>query len=141
MAKKKVFISFDFENDRQYKYLLEAWSKNSKFDFEFDDKSSKEINSWNIPTVKSVLSRKINEAEYTLVIVGAEANKKHTDSELIGYRNWQNFEVAKSKEWKNKLVGVKIKSTYQSPEELLNSGAKWALTFTQEAIMKALESC
>jgi len=25
MAKKKVFISFDYENDKIYKFLLEAW--------------------------------------------------------------------------------------------------------------------
>jgi hypothetical protein len=140
MEKKKVFVSFDYENDRRYKYLLEAWDKNPQFEFNFSDLSSAEINSWNIPTVKSVLSRKINEASYTLVIIGAEANKKHKDSVLIGYRNWQNFEVAKSKEWGNKLVGIKINSLYPAPEELLNSGAKWALTFTQEAILKALNS-
>lgn len=140
MAKKKVFISFDYENDKHYKFLLEAWDKNPQFDFSFSDLSSKEINSWNIPTIKSVLSRKINEANYTLVIVGAEANKKHKDSLLIGYKNWQNFEVAKSKEWGNKLIGVKINSLYASPDELLNSGAKWALSFTQDAIIKALNS-
>ena len=25
MAKKKVFVSFDYENDKHYKFLLEAW--------------------------------------------------------------------------------------------------------------------
>jgi hypothetical protein len=140
MAKKKVFVSFDYENDKHYKYLLEAWDKNPQFEFSFSDLSSKEIDSWNIPTIKSVLSRKINEANYTLVIIGAEANKKHKDTALIGYKNWQNFEVAKSKEWGNKLVGIKINSLYGAPEELLNSGAKWALSFTQEAILNALNS-
>lgn len=88
--------------------------------------------------MKSVLSRKINEADYTLVIVGAEANKLHKDYREIGYRNWQNFEVAKSKEHGNRLVGVKINSNFQSPEELLNSGASWDLSFTFEKILDAL---
>ena len=26
MAKKTVFISFDYENDRNYYYLLKAWA-------------------------------------------------------------------------------------------------------------------
>lgn len=140
MAKKKVFVSFDYENDRHYKYLLEAWDKNSLFEFSFSDLSSKEINSWNISTVKSVLSRKINEATYTLVIVGAEANKKHKDSELIGNKNWQNFEIGNSKKWGNKLVGIKISSLYAAPDEILNSGAKWASSFKQEPILNALNS-
>ena len=78
MSKRKIFVSFDFENDRNYKYLLEAWNGNSKFEFEFDDKSTREINSWNIPTIKAALTKKINQADYTIVIVGKEANKKHT---------------------------------------------------------------
>lgn len=140
MYKQSVFVSFDYENDRHYKYLLNALSGNSKFDFSFDDKSSKEINSWNIPTIKSVLSRKINEATYTLVIIGAEANKRHKDHALIGYCNWQNFEIAKSKDYYNKLVAVKINSSYESPEELLNSGASWAYSYNVESITKALET-
>ena len=46
ISKRKIFVSLDFENDRNYKYLLEAWDGNSEF--EFDDKSTREINSWNI---------------------------------------------------------------------------------------------
>ncbi len=26
--RKKVFVSFDYENDRRYKFLLEAWNDN-----------------------------------------------------------------------------------------------------------------
>lgn len=140
MSKRKIFVSFDFENDRNYKYLLEAWNKNSEFEFEFDDKSSREINSWDIPTVKATLARKINEAEYTLVIVGKEANKLHRDRNLIGYRNWQNYEIAKSKQNRNKLIAVKLNSNYESPEELLGSGASWAYSFSEEEIMKAVRN-
>lgn len=138
MSKRKIFVSFDFENDRNYKYLLDAWNGNSEFAFEFDDKSSREINSWNIATIKAALTRKINEADYTIVIVGKEANKKHKDSELIGYRNWQNFEIAKSKENGNRIIAIKLNSLYESPEELLGSGASWAYSFREESIMKAV---
>ena len=68
------------------------------------------------------------------------ANKKHRDSAAIGNKNWINFEVAQSKANRNKLVGVKINKQYESPEELLGSGAGWAMSFTQEAIIKALNN-
>ena len=56
----------------------------------------------------------------------------------IGYKNWINFEIAKSKANQNKLVVVKLDKLYESPDELLGVGAKWAMSFTQEAIIKAL---
>lgn len=139
MAKKKVFVSFDYDNDKHYKRLLEAWDANPDFDFNFSDLSSTEIKTDDISRVKAGLTTKINQATYTLVIIGKEANKKHKDSASIGYKNWQNFEIARSKSNNNKLVGVKIDSLYDSPEELLGCGAKWAMSFKQEAIIKALK--
>lgn len=138
MAKKKVFVSFDYENDRRYYYLMKAWDANPYFDFVFSDYSSREILSDSISVVKACLTRKIREATHTLCIVGAEADKLHRDSHEIGYRNWQNFEVARSAENGNRLVGVRIRSTYRAPEELRYVGAEWAYSFTQADIIVAL---
>lgn len=138
MAKKKVFVSFDFDNDRRYKYLLDAWDKNRNMDFAFDDCTSDEIQSWNIPTVKAALTRRINTCSYMLVIIGAEANKYHRDSYQIGYRNWQNFEISRAKAAGLKIVAVKLDRSYESPSELLNAGASWAMSFTQTSIIEAL---
>lgn len=138
MAKKKVFVSFDYDNDKQYKFLLQAWDANKQFDFSFADRSAREINSNNVAQVKGGLTRRINSATHTLVIIGKEANKLHRDRKLIGYRNWINFEIAKSKLNGNKLVGVKIDRTYESPEELLYVGASWAMSFSEQAVVKAL---
>lgn len=138
MAKKTVFVSFDYDEDKSYYYLMKAWDANSNFDFVFSDYTSKEIDSDDVATVKRALSRKIGEATYTLVIIGKDANKKHEDSKEIGYINWQNYEVAKSVERGNKLVGVKIKSTYSAPKEMIGVGASWASSFTQEKIIAAL---
>lgn len=135
---KKVFVSFDFDNDKHYKYILEAWDANPNFEFEFNDTTSHEIKSNDVSRVKAALTAKIKEAAYTLVIVGKEANKRHKDSTLIGFKNWINFEVHQSKLNGNKLVGVKIDRTYESPEELINAGATWAMTFTEDTILKAL---
>lgn len=138
MSEKRVFVSFDYTNDKNYKFLLDAWDKNKNMDFVFKDCSSDEIHSDDVARVKAGLTRRINTTTYTLVIIGAEANKKHPDSKEIGYKNWINFEVAKSKDHNNKLVAIKIDKSYESPEELLGSGASWAMSFTQDAIIKAL---
>lgn len=138
MAKKKVFVSFDFTNDKLYKYLLNAWDANKNMDFLFKDCSSDEIHSNSVSVIKAGLTKRINTTTYTLVIVGEEANKQHKDHISIGYKNWINFEVAKSKANGNKLVAVKLDKSFESPEELLNSGAKWAIGFSQASIIKAL---
>ncbi len=74
------------------------------------------------------------------MIVGEYANTKDKNSAKIGETNWQNWEIKKAKELKKKLVGVKIDKAYESPSELLNSGASWAISFTQDAIIKALNN-
>jgi len=138
MAKKKVFVSFDWDNDRHYKFLLEAWNANPNFDFVFADKTPQEINTFNIDRIKAGITLKVNSANYTLVIVGKEANKLHKHSRLIGHKNWINFEIYQSKLNYNKLVAVKLDKSYDSPDELMGSGASWAMSFTQDAIIKAL---
>lgn len=140
MAKKKIIVCFDYENDRDYKNTLKMWDANPSFEFSFNDITPNEIKSWDIPTVKGVLTKKIKQATYTLVIIGAEANVEHKDSDEIGYKNWQNFEVAKSVENGNKIIGVKINKSYESPEEILGIGASFAMSFTQDAIIKALNN-
>ncbi len=137
--KPKIFVSFDFDNDRSYKYTLNMWNKNSNFDFIFDDKSPKEIQSWDISVIKRVLSRKIKEATYVIVIVGKEATKLHKDYKEIGYTNWQNFEIAKAKEFKKRIIAVQINSKYPYPEELKNCFAKRVFGFNYESILNAIK--
>lgn len=138
MAKPKIFVSFDFENDRHYKYTLNMWNANSSFEFTCNDKSPSEIQSWNISTIKSVLSRKIGEATHVVVIVGKEANKLHKDRIEIGYRNWQNFEIAKAKSLGKKIIAVQLNSLYEYPEELKNCGAIRVYSFNHADIVKAV---
>lgn len=138
MAKKKVFVSFDWHKDKRYKFLLEAWDANPDFDFVFSDHSSGEIQSDYISRVKAALTTKIRAATHTLVLIGVDANKQHADHKAIGYRNWQNFEIAMSKPG-NKLVGVKLGSNNASPEELLGANTSWAMSFKEANILKALK--
>ena len=37
MAKKKVCVSFDYEHDKHYYYLLAAWNNNPNIDFGIND--------------------------------------------------------------------------------------------------------
>lgn len=138
MAKKHVFVSFDYTNDKHYKFLLEAWDANKNMDFLFSDFSSDEIHSNSVSVVKANLTKRINSATYTLVIVGKEATKQHKDHALIGYDNWQSFEVQRSVDAGNKLVVVYIDSTYDAPSECYGVGAQWVYSFTQDKIIKAL---
>ena len=56
MAKKKVFISFDYEDDSHYRNLLSAWDKNSNFEFTFSDLTPNEIQTWAVDRIKAVLT-------------------------------------------------------------------------------------
>jgi len=133
-----VFVSFDYDNDRHYKYLLEAWHAHPRFQFIFQDETPREIDSTDVGRIKAALTAKIKGATHTLVIVGKFANALHPKQALIGYRNWINFEIAQSRTNRNKIVAVKIDRSYESPDQLNGAGASWAMTFSEEAIVRAL---
>lgn len=137
--KPKVFVSFDYDNDKHYKYLLEAWNENPKFEFVFDDITPREIDSTNVGRIKATLTSKIKEATHTLVIIGEYANFPHHNRSFIGYKNWINFEIHQSIEYGKRIAAIKLDRTYESPDELLNANASWAYSFTEENIIKALE--
>ncbi len=138
MAKKRIFISFDYEHDRNYRYLLKALSENPRSDIDFDDCTPEEIQSLNIPSIKAVLTRKIREATHTLVVVGKHANSYHSDRYEIGCRNWQWWEINKSEEEGKGFIAVKIDRTDPPPDPLYGKGAEWAMSFTVKAIHEAI---
>lgn len=140
MAKKKVCISFDYEHDRHYKSLLKAWDANTNFEFSFNDVTPTEINSNDYSRVKAVITQRISSATYLLVIVGVYANDVHPRKSEIGCKNWINWEIKKAKELGKKIVAVKIDKSFESPDELLNSRASWAMSFSKDSIIKALEN-
>ena len=130
MATKKIFISYDYDNDRAYKNLLVAWSKNSEFDLYLNDQSvDVSINSTDAAAVKRGISAAINGSTYFLCIVG----KKTSQSQ------WVDFEIRKAIELSKKLIGVKIEKDNTTPSALLNQGATWALSFNFDAIKKAVD--
>jgi len=134
----KVYVSFDWHNDRHYKLLLDAWNTNKNFDFRYPDGTPEEIQSNDVGRVKAALTMKVNDSTHTLVIIGAEANKSHRHSAQIGYKNWINFEIARSKEARNKIIGVRIETHYELPEEILGCGATYIDGFNADEIGKAI---
>jgi len=136
---KKVFISFDFDHDRNYRYLLSALKENSGSKIEFEDLTPSEIQSYDVGRTRVVLTSRIKDSDYTLVIVGKHANSYHPDRPKIGTRNWQWWEIEKSKGEGKKFIAVKIERSDASPEPLKNVGAKWAHSFNVDAILKAID--
>lgn len=139
MAKKKVIVSFDYEHDKNYYYLLKAWDANSDFDFFFSDLTPSEIKTSSVAKVKQVLSTKIHDANYMIAIIGEHSDDQHPDHIEIGHKNWQAYEIAKNNEWGNKLIVVKISSSYSAPLEAYGVGAKW-VSFKEKDVVDALNS-
>ena len=142
MATKRVFVSFDYDNDKRYKYLLEAWDANPNFSFVFRDTTPGEINTNDIGRIKAALTQKINEATHTLFIVGDHANQAHRDRirlrSQIGFVNWINFEANKSIQSGNYLAVVKIAENNTVPSELKGSGYWWINRFSEPNVIKVL---
>ena len=64
MAKKKIFISYDYENDGNWKNMLVAWDANSLFDFSFNDTSvDVSVDSTNAAAIKRAISARIKEVD------------------------------------------------------------------------------
>jgi MTH538 TIR-like domain (DUF1863) len=137
-SKKRICISFDWHNDRDYRNMLSAWLANPKNPIDFQDLTPGAIDTNYIDRVKTVLTTQIRDATHTLVLVGAYANTTHKDSAKIGTRNWIWWEIEHSKNEGNRLIAVKLKSDNPTPDPLYNSGAKWAMSFAQDAIVNAI---
>ena len=120
-------------------YKINFFNNNPKFKFVFEDGTPQEINSFNVGRIKAALTTKIQAATHTLVIVGEHSNEPHRHRNLIGHRNWINFEVSKSVELKKRIAAIKLARTYESPMALSGANASWAFAFTEANIIKALE--
>lgn len=138
LRKPRVFVSFDYENDGRYKFLLSAWNKNSRFQFTFQDKTPQEIQSDAVDRVKAVLTTKVKDATYTLVIVGQYATQRHKDAALIGCTNWINYEIQQSNLNKKKIVAVRLQPHFALPDQLNYSTGLLVEGFNHANIMRAI---
>jgi hypothetical protein len=140
IMEKKIFISFDFEHDRNHAFLLKAMAKNRQFEIDFKDRTPKEIQSNNTGRIKAVLTQRLKEATHILVVIGNHANALHPKRGEIGEVNWQTWELEKAKELGKGLIAVKIERSNDSMPGIMGISAKWAMSFKAESIAQAIDS-
>lgn len=132
MTKNKVFVSFDYDEDKHYKLLLQAWDANKKFDFNFNDQSlTNPIDSNESSRIKAGITNKMNDSTYCLIIIG-----KHTHKS-----KWISWEIENAHKLGLKLVAVKIDKSYETPDALYDKNASWAMKFKEDSIINAIEKC
>lgn len=118
MARLKVCVSFDYENDKNSRNAIRLWNANKNIDFSINDKTPTEIDTYRIDRIKAGLTSKISESDVLLVISGQYMNSLHKDRTAIGSINWQNWECKKALELNKKIILVKLNSTSAISEEL-----------------------
>lgn len=129
MAKKKVFVSFDYDEDRHYKSLLQAWDANKNFDFNFNDQSViTPIDSNESSRIKAGITNKMKKSTYCLIIVGEHAHKSE----------WISWEIENAHNLGLELVAVKIDKKYKSPENISGKNVSWAMSFKEKSIINAM---
>ncbi|MGI6240484.1 MAG: TIR domain-containing protein [Candidatus Omnitrophota bacterium] len=130
MATKKVFVSYDYDNDKHYKNLLLAWDANRDFDFYLNDHSvDVSVDSTDAGAIKRVISSKINESTYFLCLIGKQTSKSR----------WVTWEINKAIELKKRIVAVKTESSNEAPSAIIGVGAKWAMSFRFDSIKNAID--
>ena len=111
---KHIFLSF-VEEDLALVRLFRGQAKNKKSALEFDDYSVKvPYNSTNATYIRSQISAKIRAASVTIVLIGDDTYKSE----------WVAWEIAKSVELGNKVIGVRLKAGVTTPPALTSSRAQ-----------------
>ncbi len=124
-----VFISYDYDNDRHYKHLLQAWDANKIFGFSFSDQSiDVSVDSTEAAPIRRAISRRINQSRILLCLVGEKTHRS----------GWVTWEINKAYELGVRIIAVKIKSSYATPSALYGKGAEWSYSFTFDSIKKAI---
>jgi hypothetical protein len=127
--KKRVFVSYYYDQDNHYKNLLLAWNANDQFDLRFEDVSTDiSINSTNRSYIRRRIAAAIEESDVVLVIIG---NMTHRS-------DWVAWEIEKAVDSGKKIVAVKRSKRDKSPPELLSVGAVWVDGFNEREIADAI---
>jgi hypothetical protein len=128
---KRIFLSYDYDNDGYYKDILITWSKQPDFArFSVNDQPvTVPVDSEDAEPLKRAIAAKINAATAFLCIVGAKTCTN----------GWVEWEIRKADELGKRMIGVRISRDHNASEALCNAGATWALSFTFEGIKSAME--
>jgi len=130
MAKNKVFVGYDYDNDKAAKDRLLGWDANREFDFSsYDQSFGVDVDSPGASAIKQDLAARIGDSNYFLCIVGKETY----------HSGWMAWEIRKAVELKKKLVAVKTDSTNNSPTTMQGVGASWSTMFNFESVKQAID--
>ncbi|WP_295791392.1 TIR domain-containing protein [uncultured Microbacterium sp.] len=111
---KHIFLSF-VEEDLESVRLFRGQAKNKNSALEFDDYSVKvPYNSTNAAYIRSKITEKIRAASVTIVLIGTYTWKS----------DWVDWEIQKSIDLGNKVIGVRLRSGLVVPTALINARAK-----------------
>ena len=130
MTTNKVFIGYDYDNDKAFKDRLLRWDANREFDFSsYDQSFGVAVDGPGAAAIKQDLAARIGDASYFLYIVGKES-----------YRSgWVVWEVRKAVELKKKLVAAKTDSINNSPSVLQRVGVSWSTMLNFDSIRQAID--
>lgn len=124
---KHIFLSFVAE-DLTLVHLFRGQAKNKKSALEFDDYSVKvPYNSTNAAYIRSQITVKIRAASVTIVLIGDDTYKSE----------WVAWEIAKSAELGNKVIGVRLKPGVIVPSALTTARAQ-VIGWDIDAIVAAI---
>mgnify|MGYP002067170478 CR=1 FL=1 len=124
---KHVFLSF-VEEDLALVRLFRGQAQNKNSALEFADYSVKiPYNSTNAAYIRTQIAQKISASSVTIVLIGATTYSS----------TWVKWEIEKSDELGNKVIGVKLPSAGSTPSALTAIGAT-VLSWDIAAIVKAI---
>ncbi len=130
-TKKRIFISFVFEDDKEYFNLLRAWSANEDIDIEFYNESVTEpFDSKNSEYIKQKIREKIKRASITLCLCSENTYKSR----------WVNWEIEESIDHKNNLIAVKTHGNVKLiPIAFEDQKYIWVSEFKLDKIKEAID--
>ena len=130
MRKKRVFVSFDFDNDRTMKEFLIGQSNLQDSPFEITDYSLKEPSShwnWVIKTTNA-----IRRSEIVVVIAGKETHRAPDVLKEIAIARRESKRVVQIAAYKNVLcfsvagAGFMYEWSWANLKRLLNENYSWS---------------
>jgi len=131
-GKKKIFISYYYDKDKTLKRLLNAWSKNDKFNIDFEDTSADvSLDTKTDEELGKELTKRIKNSDIILVLIG---NKTHS-------RKWVKYEIKEAIRLHKPIVAVKQSRNHISPTELKSIDANWVYGFRAKKVSDAINNC
>lgn len=130
--KKKIFISYYYDKDRALKRLLNAWSKNDKFDIDFEDTSADvSLDTSTDEELEYELTKRIKNSDIVLVLIGDNTHS----------RKWVKYEIREAVRLQKTIVAVKHRKSSKSPTVLKGVGAHWVYEFRAKKVSDAIKNC